>query len=122
MTLGISRDPLANHARLAEMLGVRIPLLSDVDGNVGGLYALTPENAWAGPNYSYEVSPCVFVIDRKGVVRHRHTPDVLVSPDHPVPAVVQKALDDRSARKGGQTSFMYTSTLLRALQAINEEG
>jgi len=52
--LGVSGDTVETHGRFAEQHGIRFPLVSDVEGNIGR---------------NYPGGRVTYVIDRAGIVR-----------------------------------------------------
>jgi thioredoxin-dependent peroxiredoxin len=62
---GVSRDSVASHEAFADKYGLNLPLLSDEDGAVARAYGALR----SGRAYCERV---LFVIDRRGVVRHVH--------------------------------------------------
>lgn len=55
------------HARFAEQLGIRLPILVDEDGGVGEAYGVYGVNA-QGRGYSTYEAPSVYLIDGEGKV------------------------------------------------------
>jgi len=77
--LGISSQSIDSHERWAREQRLNVPLLADQDLSVSRRYGVT---GWVGPFARLVrlreapggryVMRAIFVIDRKGVVRHRH--------------------------------------------------
>jgi peroxiredoxin Q/BCP len=109
----ICRAPIDHHAALSTMLELRIPLLSDESGDVGQAYGLLPENRWAGASHTYDVDGSVFLVDSAGVVRFKAAPDVILSPDHPIPAILQAKYEEHGRLSFGAPEVLETTELLR---------
>ncbi len=65
VVFGISRDPVARHARFREKLGLTVPLLSDEDGSVCNAYGVWKEKKNYGRTY-WGIERSTFLIDREG--------------------------------------------------------
>jgi peroxiredoxin Q/BCP len=114
----ISRDSPARHARLAELLTLKIPLLSDADGDVGEQYGLLPENRWAGSSGSYDFAGCVVVLDANGRVRFRQTADRIGPPADTLPAFLRSKLEADEGLRFDEPSVLGTDVLLRVVAEI----
>jgi peroxiredoxin Q/BCP len=117
--LAISRDSLASHEKLADLLKLHIPLLSDESGDVGQRYGLLPENRWAGSSHWYDIYNCTVIVDTKGNVRHRQTTNVIVSPGHPMPAVLQNKFAADLRLWLGQPTAIKTTDLISIASSIS---
>jgi peroxiredoxin len=116
--LGVSRDVLIRHARLAGLLQLRFPLLPDEAGDVGVDYGALAENRWAGSNDAYDINCSAFLIDRSGVLRYRATPDFIQAPTGPS-AEPDARLHSRLGMWLGEPTVLHATELLRAAPALN---
>ncbi len=66
--LGVSKDPVASHARFRTKYGLDFPLLSDTSGKVLEAYGAWKEKSLYGRTF-LGVERSTFLIDREGVVR-----------------------------------------------------
>jgi peroxiredoxin Q/BCP len=64
LTVGISRQDLASHARFRDAHALTLPLLADVDGAVARAYGVAGRRG--------HTKRATFVVDAEGVVRYRH--------------------------------------------------
>jgi thioredoxin-dependent peroxiredoxin len=117
--LAISRDSLASHERLADLLELQIPLLSDESGDVGEQYGLLPENRWAGSSDSYDIYNCAVIIDMKGIVRHRQTANVILSPTLLMPAELRNKFEGDLRQGLRRPTALHTTDLLRIVRSID---
>jgi peroxiredoxin Q/BCP len=120
--LGISRDTLERHEKLATLLDIRFPLLSDESGDVGEKYGLLPRNRWAGSTYTYDVECRVFIVNGAGTVWYREEPEVIVSPDHPTPPDVKKSFELRHGSSFRELVPLRTTELLDRIRRMNARG
>jgi thioredoxin-dependent peroxiredoxin len=67
--LGISRDPVASHAKFKTKFHLPFPLASDEDGEVGRAYGVWAEKSMFGRKYM-GIERSTFLIDGKGIVRN----------------------------------------------------
>jgi peroxiredoxin len=119
VVLGISRDSLDTHARLADLLNLDIPLLSDRSGDVGERYGLLPENRWASFSDAYDFSGCVVLIDKVGKVRHWQETNFVMSPNHPTPDALQNKFQSNLRLWSGRPAVLTTTDLLRISEDMN---
>lgn len=115
--LAISRDSLRHHAKLEELLQLRLPLLCDDDGDVGRRYGILPEHSAESLEHTYDVSIAVFIIDGHGIVRRRFTPDFVVSPGRALPPVVAEKFESGLRMWMGSPELLEVATLLDALKS-----
>ena len=62
--VGISPQPMDSHERFAEQHGLTVPLLSDPEKEVAQAYGVVGPGGY--------VRRAIFLVDREGVIRHRH--------------------------------------------------
>jgi thioredoxin-dependent peroxiredoxin len=117
--LAVSRDSLTSHERLADLLELQIPLLSDESGDVGEWYGLLPENRWAGSSDSYDIYNCAVIVDAKGQVRHRQTANVILSPTLPMPAALQQRFAADLRLWLGRPTALHTANLLWVVRSLD---
>ena len=116
--LAVSRDSPDRHAKLADLLALQIPMLSDEKGAVGEQYGLLPENRWAGSSDSYDIYNCAFIINVKGMVRSRQKFDVVLSPDNPMPDFVRVRFESSERLRLGEPTVLHTTKLLHVAEEI----
>jgi peroxiredoxin Q/BCP len=119
VVLGISRDDVDTHARLAALLNLKIPLLSDRSGAVGERYGLLPENRWAGSSDGYDFPGCAVLIDKTGRVRHWQETDFVTSPHRPMPDFVQAKFESNLRLRFVQPRCLPTTDLLDLCASLN---
>lgn len=117
--LGISRDETESHAKLADVLNVEIPLLSDRAGAVGESYGLLPENRWAGSSDAYDFSGCAVLIDKDGKLRHWQSIDFIMSPNSSIPDALQRKLESDLRLRLDEPTVLATTELLRIAEGCN---
>jgi thioredoxin-dependent peroxiredoxin len=117
--LAISRGSLDSHAKLAALLDLKIPLLSDQSGDVGEQYGLLPENRWAGSSHDYDFSCCVVLVDKSGIVRHCLKTDLVMSPNHPTPNALRNKFQSGLRLRFGSPDALSTTELLRISEDLN---
>jgi peroxiredoxin Q/BCP len=116
--LAISRDSLASHAKLAELLRLRLTLLTDESGDVGEQYGLLPENRWAGANHCYDYDCCAVIIDRNGIIRHWQTADLILSPDISLPAGLNEKFPRGLARYFEHAAAIDAGALVKIAESL----
>ena len=72
----VSPDSTYSHEAFAERYGLRVPLLSDVDGGAAGAYGVDRETE-TGERLPRRA---VFVVDHRGIVQHARATDDLSEP------------------------------------------
>jgi peroxiredoxin Q/BCP len=66
--VGVSKDPIASHAKFRTKYGLDFPLLSDTSGKVMDAYGVWKERTLYGRT-ALGVERSTFLIDREGVIR-----------------------------------------------------
>jgi len=67
--LGISRDPVASHAKFKTKFHLPFPLVSDEDGKVCKAYGVWVKKSMYGKTYM-GIERSTFLIDKNGIVRN----------------------------------------------------
>jgi len=85
--VGISVDSAYSLKAFAQTYNLQFPLLSDFNKKVTRLYGVL-QDPWGGLGYKGVAKRATFVVDRRGVLRHRWVTDV-PSEEPPYPDVVK---------------------------------
>lgn len=70
VVLGVNRDGCMSHASFMDEHGLSVRLLSDIDGEVCGLYGVWQQVENMGDQNGKGIRRYTFIIDHQGVVRH----------------------------------------------------
>ena len=83
VVLGVSRDsPAANNA-FAKQIGVKFPLLSDMNATVMKHYGILQTTLHGGQKFEW-ARRTTFVIDKDGVIRHIQQGTTAINPNDAV--------------------------------------
>jgi peroxiredoxin len=87
--LGVSVDSSYSLKAFAQTYNLQFPLLSDFNKKVVKLYGVL-QDPWVGLGYKGAAKRATFVIDNRGMIRHRWVTDV-PSEEPPYPEVMKAA-------------------------------